>query len=459
MSNSSSQSPGLKAQRGEYRKPSDDFPLSIHPTGRWVKKVKGRTVYFGRIDADPLGKKALKLWQDNEDDLKAGRIDCVQLGKPGRPVKRKKPRADFPLFHHASGRWAKKVKSKTHYFGKVVDDPKGDKAQKLWAEQKDDLLAGRVPRTKDNRITIGRLCNDFLTAKKALADAGEITPRTYSDYESTTERIAEQFGERRPADDLQADDFGALRKSISAKWGPVALGNEINRVRVVFKYGYDAGLLDRPMRFGPMFKRPSRKTLLVERHKKGQRMFEAAEIVTMLNNAGVPLKAMILLGINCGFGNGDIGRLPLSAIDLDGGWIRFPRPKTGIDRRCKLWPETIVALKAAINKRPTPKNPRDKGLAFITKRGESWFKDTRDNPITKEARKLLDESKLYRPGLGFYALRHTFETIGGETADQVAVNSIMGHVDSSMAGVYRERISEERLTRVSDFVRAWVYDK
>ncbi len=35
-------------------------------------------------------------------------------------------------------------------------------------------------------------------------------------------------------------------------------------------------------------------------------MFEAAEIRAMLAAAPLPLKAMILLGINCGFGNTDV---------------------------------------------------------------------------------------------------------------------------------------------------------
>ena len=46
------------------------------------------------------------------------------------------------------------------------------------------------------------------------------------------------------------------------------------------------------------------------------------------------LRAMILLGVNCGFNNKDCADLPLKALDLDGGWINFPRPKTGIPRRC-----------------------------------------------------------------------------------------------------------------------------
>jgi integrase len=65
--------------------------------------------------------------------------------------------------------------------------------------------------------------------------------------------------------------------------------------------------------------------------------------------------------------------------------------------------------------------------------------------------------KIYRPGLGFYALRHTFETIAGGSRDQVAVNFIMGHVDESMAAEYREEIEDERLIAVTNHVRAWLY--
>jgi len=73
-------------------------------------------------------------------------------------------------------------------------------------------------------------------------------------------------------------------------------------------------------------------------------------------------------------------------------------------------------------------------------------------------RKLLNSLDINsRKGLGFYTLRHTFETLGGESQDQVAVNALMGHVDSSMAGLYRERISDERLQAVTDMVWAWLW--
>ena len=95
---------------------------------------------------------------------------------------------------------------------------------------------------------------------------------------------------------------------------------------------------------------------------------------------------------------------------------------------------------------------------FITSIGLSWHKATGDNPVSKEMRKLLDTLGI-DGSRNFYALRHTFETIGGETKDQVAVDHIMGHARDDMASAYRERISDERLKAVSDHVRRWLFGK
>ena len=75
-------------------------------------------------------------------------------------------------------------------------------------------------------------------------------------------------------------------------------------------------------------------------------MFEADEIRRILDVAGPIRRAMVLLGANCGFGNTDVATLPQAAVDLDSGWIDFPRPKTEINRRVPLWPETVTALLA-----------------------------------------------------------------------------------------------------------------
>jgi len=379
----------------------------------------------------------------------------VTNSKPPSAVR--KPRADFPLFPHATGRWAKKVRGKLCYFGKTADDPKGEAALSLWLEQRDDLLAGRTPRAKREGLTVGELCDRFIQAKDQQLESGDISPLTRTDYKRTTDRIVEKFGKQRLVADLATDDFEALRATFAKTCGPVAIGNEIQRVRVVFKYAYDAGLIEQTMRFGPLFKRPSKKVLRLARAEKGPKLFAAADIRSMLDKADVQLNAMILLAVNCGFGNSDCGTLPLASLDLAGGWLNHHRPKTGIDRRCPLWPETVKALQAVAGKRPAVKQPDAASLVFVTKYGASWSKDSFDNPITKEFRKLLDTLKIHRPGLGFYTLRHVFRTIADESRDQPAVNSIMGHSDSSMAAVYRERISDERLRAVADYVRAWLY--
>ena len=123
---------------------------------------------------------------------------------------------------------------------------------------------------------------------------------------------------------------------------------------------------------------------------------------------------MILLAINCGFGQTDISSLPLKAIELEGGWIEFPRPKTAIGRRCPLWPETVAAIRAATAKRPRPRAAADAGLAFITKYGARFVRTSQKNKgkpavpidtIQNEFQKLLTAHKINRYGLGFYALR------------------------------------------------------
>jgi integrase len=198
--------------------------------------------------------------------------------------------------------------------------------------------------------------------------------------------------------------------------------------------------------------------LRVNRARKGPKLFTADEVCRMIDAAGPAMKAMILLGINCGFGNADCGQLPWPALDLDSGVIDFPRPKTGIPRRCPLWPETVRAIRGAAEVRPAPKDPKHAGLVFITKYGLPWAKDTPDSPVAKETKKLLTTVGINRrKGLGFYTLRHTFRTVADESKDQPAVDFIMGHEVPHMSSVYRETISDARLKAVVDHVRQWLF--
>jgi len=376
---------------------------------------------------------------------------------PTAPAKPSKPHPNFPLFPHATGRWAKKIRGKLHYFG-PWDDPDG--ALEKYDAQKEALHAGLTPRPDTRALTVKGVVNAFLNHKTALLQSGELSPRTYAEYLATTDLLMARFGKGRLVSDLAPDDFAAMRAKMAKRWGPYRLAKMIQYTRSVFKHGFEAGLIPAPIRFGPGFARPTKKVLRLHRARKGPKLFTPPQIRALIRKAGQPLKAMLLLGINCAFGNSDVGNLPLGALDLAGGWVRYPRPKTGIDRRCPLWPETVQALREALAQRPTPKDPEDAGLVFITKYGLSWSKDTSTNPVSQETTKLLKALKLHRArGLGFYSLRHVFETIGGEAKDQVALDHLMGHARDDMASVYREGISDARLRAVTDHVHAWFFSQ
>jgi integrase len=370
-------------------------------------------------------------------------------GKPS------KPNPEFPLFPHATGRWAKKIRGKLHYFG-PWSDPDG--ALDKYLKDKDALHSGRTPRPETDGLTIKRLANAFLIAKQDLRDAGELTPRMWSDYKGTADTLVAEFGKHRLVADLGPDDFAKLRKKMARKWGPVTLGNAIQRVRCIFNYAADNGLIERTVIFGQGFARPSKKTLRLHRAAQGPKLFTREEIHSLLGAANTALKAMILLGVNAGYGNADVGTLPLSVVDLERGWVTYYRPKTGINRRCPLWPETIQAIREALADRPEPKKAEHAGLVFITKYGGSWGKETSDSPVAKETAKLLKSLHINgRKGLGFYTLRHVFRTIADEAKDQVAVDHMMGHAREDMASTYRERIDDGRLKAIADHVRKWLF--
>ena len=383
-----------------------------------------------------------------------------------------KPYPDFPLFAHATGRWAKKIRGRMVYFG-PWSDPDG--ALLKYEADKSALHAGRTPRPDgDAGLTVKTIVYVFLNYKQGRVDTGELSPLTWGKYKEVCDLIVANLGKSRLVDDVGPDDFTRLRNKMAKRWGALRVRDFVQHIRSVFKHGYDVGLMQTPMRFGPGFARPSKKTVRLERAERGPTMFTADELRRIIKAASQPLKAMILLGVNCGFGNANCGTLPIEALDLDGGWVTYHRQKTGINRRCPLWPETVQAIRDALALRRKPKDAAHAGLAFITSRLGSWHKPGRfveagkgpriagqDSTITKEMRKLLDSLGI-NGHRGFYGCRHTFETIGGATKDQVAVNAIMGHADDSMAAIYRDPeqgVSDERLRAVAEHVRDWLFKK
>ena len=96
-----------------------------------------------------------------------------------------------------------------------------------------------------------------MTAKKRKVDSGELGIETFADYNRATDRIISAFGKSRLVDDLASDDFEAMLASMTETWGPHRIEKFVQCVKTVFKYAFDSGLIDRPVRLGPEFKKPS----------------------------------------------------------------------------------------------------------------------------------------------------------------------------------------------------------
>jgi integrase len=396
-------------------------------------------------------------------------IPAPEPRKSDRIKKPKKPYPDFPLTPHNCGAWMKKINRRIHYFGRwarringVLTRVDGDgwkEALEQYQRVADDLHAGRTPRIAWDELTVAELCNRFLTAKLRKLEAGEMGAQAFKDYKLVTDLLVTTFGRLRPVKDLATDDFEKLRARMAERWGPVRLGNTITRVKSIFKYGFDNALFDTPVRYGSQFTKPDQSVLRRHRANRGELMLEADQLRALIEAARQPLRAMILLGINAGFGNHDCASLPLSALDLDDGWIDFPRPKTGVNRRCPLWPETVEAIRQAVAGRPAPKNKADADCAFLRASGLRWVRNEggRKDDVCKQFGELLKRLEMHRARVGFYTLRHTFRTVADSTRDPVACDIIMGHSDPSMAAHYRERVEDDRLRAVTDHVRNWLF--
>lgn len=364
-----------------------------------------------------------------------------------------KPHPDYPLFAHATRRWAKKIRGRLHYFGPWRD---AEGALARYLDQKDDLQAGRPPRHRKGELTVADLANHFLAAKEKLVGSGDMAQGSFRLYYRTAGRMVAFFGRQMAVADLRPDDFARLRADLGQGRAPSTLASEMAHVRSIFRYA-ESDMQTGPVHFGSAWRTPSAKVRLQARYAKGSMMFEREEIHGLLAEAGRHLAAMIHLGVNCAFGPLDLATLPESSVDLATGWCTHARPKTGIFRRTPLWPETVLSLRESLAHRPQASDREPPSSFFVNQFGRTYATGGHCQIVKGRFTGLLRKLDMTRPSRGFYGLRRTFETIAGESIDRVAVDFIMGHGKGDMASVYRRRMSDERLVAVTDHVRGWLF--
>jgi hypothetical protein len=108
------------------------------------------------------------------------------------------------------------------------------------------------------------------------------------------------------------------------------------------------------------------------------------ELVTLYQSATGLERLLLLLGLNCGFGQAEVASLQTDEIHLDqrhpyygmtGSWIRRIRFKTGVYGEWRLWDETVRGIRWMLNRRATQKD----GALILTKAGRPLTQPTENN--------------------------------------------------------------------------------
>lgn len=352
--------------------------------------------------------------------------------------------AGFPLYRHKSGKFAKKVKGKTLYFGQWSDP-----ASAL-LEYENRVLGSTPEKPRAPKLlTVWEACQLFLASKEAHVEQRKLASRTFTEYLRTCKRISAFFGKDIPIESLKPAAFSDFMNSRAKTCNPISVGNEITRVKTMLNW-LERSKYTGKIEVGPDFRKPEERIVRRHRRERGKLMFTAEEVRAILDESGIQLRAMVLMAINCGFQNSDLEQISYEKITeaMDTGWVEFPRVKTEVDRRCPLWTSTEKAIHLAMKRRVDTELPN----AFLRRNGRPYSGTNGD--IAKRFRAARDHAMIDRGGFSW--MRKTFATAAAGAKDKEARDYIMGHADKSMSALYVQEVWDERLIAVTKSVRSWL---
>jgi integrase len=412
------------------------------------------------------------------------------------------PYPEFLLRPHRNGQWYKSVwnprsrKSEQHYFGSWKDDRKGERALSDpifgWLARRDAIKAG-VDNVRVEPIavalTLAELMGRFLAHKLSKARSGELSPATLGDYFREVEGFVKFMKPNTPPAGLRPEHFTAYMRHLvdERKLGRHSRKRVRAYVTAFLNFGAKNGWYVVPGT-GADWIAPATDPDSIRQAKTragvkdfSDRILTGKEIDKLLARSTPNFRAMILLGINCGLGPADIGRLRWNMLDFERGRLRFPRPKTGVMRQGYLWKCTQKALnrvRMLKHTRVALDSNGDSALVFVTRKGLPFYRETEIQADVEVDRKKIRKVigvKVHKPILctfgrmvrelkledvSFYRLRHTFKTLGKKARDREVLDLMMGHKDKSTGKVYdHEQISWRRVRRVARMVYRQLWPK
>ena len=352
-------------------------------------------------------------------------------------IKRKTRSDKFPLTLHPTGQYCKKIKGKIYYFGSNKQKALQkylDQATWLHGSQED------VKKLKDENMTLKQLCDMYLKYQYSKLQANNLTANHYNEQIGSLKKLMAFLGLNIEINKISALDLQNYKRKIQKSHVSVSrLNLHISIMKAIFHWARKNDILEHI----PNIDAVSRdKIVHCEKFT-----FDHEQINKLLTAADVKMRAMIWLGLNCGFGCTDCSELKWTDLDIVNARVKLPRKKTGILRDLPLWPETVEAIK---------KVPKTEKLIFYTSRGNSFVhtivktdsngnrKYSTQNTITTKFSRLIKKSRLKVPnGTGFYTLRRTAATIAARSGDPFAVQRLLGHADLQMATRYVQDVSRQ----------------
>jgi integrase len=360
--------------------------------------------------------------------------------------------------------WVKRVNGKPKWIVSAKVAPTGEAADVYYERNFTDLWTAPedAPPNVAELLTVADLADRFIDRK----ERAEISERSKDEYLAAMDDFTEAVGDGTLVADLSPADFAKARAAFAVRFGPDRLAKYLIMVRSMFKWAARPPLRLRVPDYGDEFDLPSRASFRrarkAHREEHGAKFFTPAEIGKLVKSARPKLRAMILLAVNGGFGNTDVAALPLSVVDLKGGWLDYARGKTGIDRRVPLWQDTVKALAAVLASRPRPRDEAYDPLLFLTAFGRPYVLEKRSrkgkllhkDQVAWQFANLCKSLDLYRHGRSFYSLRRTFRTVADEFGDQRAAALVMGHELADIGSVYVQHVADSRLVALTRYVRS-----
>jgi integrase len=324
--------------------------------------------------------------------------------------------------------------------------------------------------------------NRFLTFKRNKTQAGELSLTTLGDYLREINAFVAFMRPRSDAGALRPEHFSAYMNHLIVQR---SLGRRARKrvrayVTAFLRYGAKNGWYSMPNTgtdWAVSATDPD--SIRQAKARAGQKDFSevilsGAEIDRLVQEASPAFQALILLGINCGMGPADLGRLTWDRIDLVRGRLNFPRPKTGVMRVGYLWKRTRHALQrvqSLKHNRNAIDRAGEAAPVFVTRKGLPYYRERELYTEVEVGRSLVRKlkgvavdnairitfSRLARrmelEGVTFYRLRHTFKTLGKRAGDRETLDLMMGHKDTSTGKIYdHEQVGWRRVRRVARIV-------